>query len=495
MRIRAILLLICLLGTTAFADTLPAGEIAGTVTDEDGHPIEGALVDCWTWYKGNETRTDKAGHFHLKGLAADTPFIELRISHDGLSPWYQENQPTGVDDLNVKLNDKTFFEGTVLTPDGKPMPKARVRADSGPKKNKSVHISSVWTETKADEQGHYKLMVAPDNYVLEVADAKVGILRLKATAGVDQSVTQDLKLEAGIRLVINCVDDADQQPIPDVRVDVVDHKGMSVKSDKNGQAVFEHLPAEPLEFYFKSETHMRWWMAESLVEEQRTLKTNVQWSCFEAELDPSTRTEPVTVHMEKGVTFTGKVLDPHDQPVAGAIVVTNRVGYGDAVDQTKRFTAKTGKDGTFTLVTPACEDPMNLIGHDGDYGKTRQWANGVTEPLEAVTATKHENITIKLASPGQVKGKLLNLAGQPIVRKAVRVINSDGRDSRYVAQEAITDSQGNFDLDFLRPGDSLLQVGPFSIRQPNGPVPEITSQQVTVTSDETVEGLTVTIKQ
>src|SRR5678815_3818075 len=38
------------------ADDAPAAlsshEIAGTVTDDDGKPIAGVLVDAWTWYKG-----------------------------------------------------------------------------------------------------------------------------------------------------------------------------------------------------------------------------------------------------------------------------------------------------------------------------------------------------------------------------------------------------------------------------------------------------------
>ena len=37
---------------------LQPGELGGVVLDADGKPIEGALVDAWTWHKGNETKTD-----------------------------------------------------------------------------------------------------------------------------------------------------------------------------------------------------------------------------------------------------------------------------------------------------------------------------------------------------------------------------------------------------------------------------------------------------
>src|SRR5438270_10409255 len=65
---------------------VPVGEIAGIVTNEAGQPIEGAVVDAWIWYPGNEVKTDKDGHFHLKNLGNRGP-IELRVARDGFSPW------------------------------------------------------------------------------------------------------------------------------------------------------------------------------------------------------------------------------------------------------------------------------------------------------------------------------------------------------------------------------------------------------------------------
>src|SRR3954468_21455572 len=64
--------------TDAVSDVKP-GEIAGVVTDDKGNPLEGATVDAWSWYKGNETKTDKDGRFHLKKLDPhEKP--DLRIS-------------------------------------------------------------------------------------------------------------------------------------------------------------------------------------------------------------------------------------------------------------------------------------------------------------------------------------------------------------------------------------------------------------------------------
>lgn len=499
MRISLSIVLVLLTGLTChtWADDappdVPVGELAGVVTDEAGQPMEGVLVDCWTWYKGNETKTDKAGHFHLKNLRRDGP-IELRISKPGYSPWYEVNQPTGVGDLKVTLNDKTFFEGAVLAPDGKPVPNAIIRADTGLKVNQQVHITHVWTETTADANGHYKLFVAPDNYNLLVRDPKIGVAYTHVTANTNEGVAQDIHLEDGIRFVIHCVNDGDNQPIPDVRVNVDHYKGITATSDDKGDAVFEHLFPAKLDFGFDSKTHMRWWMAESLQQRQRDLASNESWSYSGAELDLSAGAiEPVTLHMEKGATFSGKVVDPQDQPVAGAIVVTNRAGgYADSVDSTQRFTAKTKADGSFRFVIPACDDAINLIAHDGAYGTWRHWANGVTDAMDAKAGATHEDLTIKLTVPATIKGQVLDRTGNAAPHKSVRVIGTDDRDSRYVSPEVESDADGHFELKFVRAGDVLVQVEPFYIKNPTGSTPPITAVPVTVAPEETKEGVQVT---
>ncbi|MBA2708862.1 MAG: carboxypeptidase regulatory-like domain-containing protein, partial [Gemmatimonadaceae bacterium] len=94
---------ILLLFQPAIAHEAGPDEIAGVVTDEAGQPIQGATVDAWSWYSGNETKTDKDGKFHLNKLRDGRP-VELKISMPGYSPWYNVAQPLGVSDCNVTLN-------------------------------------------------------------------------------------------------------------------------------------------------------------------------------------------------------------------------------------------------------------------------------------------------------------------------------------------------------------------------------------------------------
>src|SRR4051812_30603633 len=264
---------------------VPKGEIAGTVKDEAGQPIEGALVDAWTWYTGNETKTDKAGHFHLKGLR-DDEVIELRISKAGMSPWYNHTQDSGVADLNVTLNDKTYFEGNVLDADSKPLPNILVRADSGPKEYQNFTITDVWTETKSDANGHYKLFVAPDNYLFEVRVPEIGIFRERVEAPTDQGVAQDIKLAPGIRFVVNCIDGDTNEPVPGVNVRFYRHRDMQATSDAKGQAVINNVMPGKFEVSVSSKSHVKWWSDNAADVGQRTHNQNADeaWRPLEFEL-------------------------------------------------------------------------------------------------------------------------------------------------------------------------------------------------------------------
>jgi len=473
---------------------VPKGEIAGMVTDEAGKPIEGALVDCWTWYTGNETETDPSGRFHLKGLGDNNDVIELRISKPGMSPWYNRTQETGVADLSVILNDKTYIEGNVLDPDGKPVPNVLVRADSGPKEYRRFTITDVWTETKSDANGHYKLFVAPDSYMFEVRVPEIGLFRERIEAPADQATQQDVKLAPGIRFVVNCVDGDTNEPVSGVNVRFYRHSDMKATSNEKGQAIIPNVMPGKFEVSVASKTHVKWWSENAADPRQQARSDNAEeaWRPIEFELTPDM--EPVTIHFERGVSVSGHVVDPQGNPVSGAIVVTARTGWDDSIDETQRFTAKTSADGSFKFVIPAYDFSYNLIAHDGAYGKWRKWANGVSEQMEFKRGEDVKDVTLKLTVGGTIKGKVVNAAGEPVANKSVRAMSTDSRDSRYVAPETKSDKDGNFELKFVRPGDVLVQVEPFYMRSDHSPMTPIDSTPVTIGENETKDDVTVTSK-
>jgi hypothetical protein len=131
---------------------------------------EGRFDEQIQWGRGSRARIVAAGHLPQPILdkapsAGLTQIKDLvvrlkrgreiagRVLYHG--PWYNPVQPTGVE-LHVTLSDKTYFEGDVKGPDGRPLSNALVRADSGPKQNPQVSITSVWTETVTLKEGETK---------------------------------------------------------------------------------------------------------------------------------------------------------------------------------------------------------------------------------------------------------------------------------------------------------------------------------------------------
>ena len=140
--------------TTGSTDAeLPAAdEMVGGVVDSDGYPIADVLVDAWSWYPGNETRTDADGRFRLK-FGSSREKIELRVMKESYSPLCIPQQSLGVRDFKITLSQKTYIEGVVRDSAGVPVPYVEVRGEQGPQKGDGVSITSVSTKTQTDDQG------------------------------------------------------------------------------------------------------------------------------------------------------------------------------------------------------------------------------------------------------------------------------------------------------------------------------------------------------
>ena len=445
-------------------------------------------------YYPHKTTTDNAGRFHLKGLDKQRR-NQLRISKEGFSPWYELNQSAGIGDLKVALNNKTYFEGTVTSPDGKPVPNALVRADSGPKvTDDQLHLPHVWTETTSDAEGHYKLFVAPDSYMLQVRVPDSGIARARAIVNADQALAQDIHLEPGIRFLVNCVDGDTGAAVAGAVLNVYRQKGMRATTDANGQAVFEHMPADRFEFEVTAKTYVKWWSADAANERLRERPQNLSLRWENIEFDVTPDAKPATIQLEKGITIAGQVIDPDGKPVADATIATAKFGWADSIDSTKQFTARTDAQGAFSIMLPASgDDQFCLIAHDGEYGKWRKWANGVTDPMQTKPGENKDDVTIKLTTPATIKGQVVDKAGNPVPDKWVRVMSIDERDSRYTAPDTHSDKEGNFELKFVRPGDVLVQAEPFIMKNEFGRTPPIIGVSVTVAENEVKEDVKLTI--
>jgi protocatechuate 3,4-dioxygenase beta subunit len=474
------------------ADEMKPGEISGVVVDEDQKPVEGATVDVWSWYPGNETKTDKEGKFSLKKLDRDRP-VELRISKKDYSPWYSFSQPTGVGDLNVTLTNKTFFEGVVKDAEGKAVANAVVRVNCGPKKNPGVTISEVWTETKSDKDGKYKLYVWPDVYEFRVSVAKVGVARVPNNQISDgESKTVDLTLEPGATFKALCVDAETGEPVPNVTLMVWKEKTLTGKSNKDGKIEIANAMEGKFSFGVKAKGYTRWWSGEALQQHQRKLAPTGEFQRNFDDLEFAITKDggEVKIELEKAVTITGVVQDPDGKPVAGATAAPAKTGSGNSLTGDTRFSVVTKKDGTFVMELPASNGTKyNLVAHDGKYGQWRNWANGVVDSIETKPGEQIKDVVIKLTKGATVKGTVVDSGGSPVAGRQVRASAADRMENRYYDPETRTDKDGKFELKFIRSGDQLIQCAPFWLDATQAPGGSV---QMTLEEGEVKEGVDLT---
>ncbi len=467
-------------------------ELAGVVVDVEGKPIEGAEVDAWTWYPGHETKTDAKGAFRIRGLEKDRK-VEVVIRRPGYTPQLFLTQPTGAPGWVIVLGNKTYFEGRVTGPDGKPVAGALLRANCGPKRADGVMITEIWTEAKTDNDGRYRMYAQADIYDIQVRVAGIGGARLPDTSlGADEAKRLDVRLEPGVTFRAKVVDSLTGEPVPGVRLWHWQHPGVEGRSNKDGVIEVAGMLPGRFDFMVDAVGYTRWWSQEAASEWSRRKKDETRggwqrnFDHVDFELSPGM--SPVTITVERGVTVTGRVVDPDGTPVAGATVAPARTGTGNSLTGDTRFSVVTVKEGKFTMVLPASGDcEYNLVAHDGKYGQWRTWANGVLPPFRTKPGEVFRDVELCLTQPATVRGRVTDASGHPIPGREVRASAADRYENRYYDPTVKTMADGRYELKFIRPGTQFIQVAPFWLDA--WQAPEGTTRQLTLKRDELKEGV------
>ncbi|MFA6240128.1 MAG: carboxypeptidase regulatory-like domain-containing protein [Candidatus Hydrogenedentales bacterium] len=476
----------------------PRGTFSGMVTDESGKPLEDVLVDAWTWYSGNETKTDAQGRFTLSGFDDQTDAIEVRFSKDLYCPVLIAEQPVAALAQPIVLGNKTYFEGRVTGPDGAAVVGAQVRANQGPKQGPGVYITEIWTETVSGPDGRYRLFVQDDTYDIQVRDERGNAARLTQEAiAADEAKTLDIRLEPGVVFRATIVDSESGKPVENVRLWNWQHKGLEGRTDAKGEVTIAGMFPGAFEFQIEADGYARWWSEQCQSKFNRPMiddeKTGWQRNFDSLDFDLQPGMEPVTITLERGVRVRGRIVDPDGKPVAGATAAPARTGSGNSLTGDTRFSVKTKEDGSFDMLLPASKKTQyNLVAHDGDYEEWRTWANGVGEPFSTKPGDDLDGVTLQLTRPGTVRGVAVDEAGNPVTRREVRASAFDKRENRYYDPTTTTDDKGVFELRFVRPGEQYIQVAPFWLSADEAP--EGTSQTVTVKPGETIEGIKLVVE-
>ncbi len=466
------------------------GVLAGVVVDLGGKPIEGAEVDAWTWYPGNEAKTDARGFFRIGNLQKGAK-VQVVVRKHGYTPQLFMTQPTGKPGWVIVLGNKTYFEGRVTGPDGKPAAGARIRANNGPKPGEGVMISEIWTETVTGDDGRYRLYAQQDIYDIQVRVPGVGVARLPGTSlQADEAKHLDIRLESGATLRAKVVDSLTGEPVPGVRLWHWQHPGVEGRSGNHGYALVVDMLPGRFNFQIDAPGYTRWWSEEAASEWCRRkldeAKGGWQRNFDQIDFDLKTGMNPVTIAVERAVTVTGRVLDPDGKPVAGATVAPALTGSGNSLTGDTRFSVRTDKDGRFTALLPASGvREYNLVAHDGAYTQWRTWANGVLPPFRTKPGESVGDIELRLTRPATVRGKVTGVDGRPVAGREVRSSAADRLENRYYDPTVSTAADGSYELKFIRPGEQFIQVAPFWLDAKHAP--EGTNQTLMLKPGESKE--------
>ncbi len=477
-------------------------ELAGVVVDEAGQPLEGVTVDAWTWYPGNETKTDAKGVFRLRGLDPKRR-VEVLVTKEGYSPQHFAQRPTGAKNWGIILNQRTYLEGKITGPDDQPVAGATLRASFGPVEADGVLIGEVTTEGQSRPDGTYRLYLAPGVYDVQVSAGTQGVYRL-TNVSVQAATDLPVKLQTGVHFEALVTDSVTGEPVEGFVLWRWRAPLLAGRSDAKGRIVFDGLIPGQMEFncgggqeqkldngmrYFGNGPFGRWWSPDAVTEWQK-FRMDDRVSGWQRNFDDlgfnlQVGMAPVQIVVEAGVRVSGRVLDPHGNPVAGATVAPALTGTGNSLTGDTRYSVRSNEVGQYEVVLPASnKTAYNLIAHDGDYQEWRNWANGVSEQLKTTPGQTFADFDLHLTQPATIRGRVHsdgNVAGLD-----VRAHAFDTRENRYYDPTTKTAADGTFELKFVRPGKHYVQVEPFWLRAAEAPAG---SQMVQVEAGQVLEGV------
>ena len=492
------------------------GELSGIVLDAvTRQPVAGVVLDLgYFGPKKNISPTTDKGLFRIQGIDPEEKLIAV-VKKDGYAQRLIECRGREFGRV-ILLDSQTYFEGTITDAAGKPVADANLQASW-----EVEFLDSSWatltTETRSKADGTYRLYVASlmqnssstieqTGYDIQASAPGRGVARSSGNFIVrGNPVTLPLKLEPGVRFEARVVDSETGAVVPGYVLYTQENPFLMTRSDAEGRLFLKDLSPGLIMFgtgegegkevpdcaacagakIYENSQYSRWWSPDVRTDEKgRWGQLDVpEGDKLQGNFNPmyfnmKPGMPPATIFVEKSATISGRVTDPDGKPVEGATVAPARKGGSLAGDT--RFSVKTDKDGRYVMHIPASKNTKyNVLAHDGEYDTWRNWANGVTEPIQTTPGQTIENFDVQLTRPGSVKGRVLR-NGKPVANYIVRTVACDRREQSYYNPAVKTKADGTFEIKYVRPGKHFLQVGfiQYSRKNDQGQVIEVVAGEV-----------------
>ncbi|MCW8135805.1 MAG: carboxypeptidase regulatory-like domain-containing protein [Planctomycetota bacterium] len=293
---------------------------SGTVTDKEGNPLT-----CWVATRryrsfDRSDAVEKPGRFLVRWDGSDT--LDVRLECDGYVPSdVLDDSYRGRTDVAIVLERAPRLHGIVVSPAGRPVPKAEV----------SVHASDdpgAEPETSASNAlGRFAFnMLRPGSYKVSVASG----------SGTGTPVDVELNEDRELRLVLDTgpvitlrVRNAAGQPVGGVELDGRDHAGESVPyieypSDKAGEYFLTAFAQGGLWLEVTAPGYARQWL----------------------ELQGGGSDRVLEVTLQRGASISGRVQDIADNGIPYATVRFRP--HGESLEA-KIVSVHTGWDGRYSV--------------------------------------------------------------------------------------------------------------------------------------------------
>ncbi|HML74591.1 MAG TPA: carboxypeptidase regulatory-like domain-containing protein [Anaerohalosphaeraceae bacterium] len=368
-------------------------------------------------------KTDADGQFSVKDLAAGT--YRVMVNSD---QWLCEQQTVELkSDMGVQLKAK---QGTL----------ARIKAvDPDTEKGREgiqIYLNQdnqpgVGGKTNSD--GVFEKQLLPGHYRVQFQDGN----RFKSQEfDVEEGKTAEVSVVLGAsNRITGIVTGPDGKPAAGVEMKIMPNQGgsdSSAKTDDKGSYTLRWSPED-----------MSW------TEGQFLLVAIDRANKLAAVVDIDADTKTMNVQVKPGLTLTGKVVDPNNQPIPNASVSTQIRGSRWSSTFDNKSIA-TDKDGVYKVESLPAEGTyyLSISGPKG-YGTGSVYLN---EPAEGKLTVELKETVLKIAN-SSVSGRVVDADEKPLEGARIHSYG-EGQPNLNVT----TDKDGKFTLSPICEGGVQLSV-------------------------------------
>lgn len=420
------------------------GRVRGTVVDETGGVVSGALVrgqDFTRFGRGwsSVTTADDDGRFELW---VPTGGVALSATAEGYSTANgHANAPQ--DEIELRLMPEVVLAGRVVDPTGAPVVDIRVRAN--PERH---NADEIFAFTTTDAEGRFELR-------------RLGPGRYRPTA---EGPTAFGQAEAFVTLAFGA-------PAPALVITTAPAATVFVQVE--APAALDGCEGDWLEGFIETHRYAARFsgsqaMLRGVPPGSLALITTCRGQMVQQELEvPAVESFDATLRVEPSATVRGHVA--LDEDGLGSFMSIRLLPEGEVLDGPML------PEGTVLTETDASGRFAAALPRAGGFEVMGSTIGGSVLPLASFTAKEGEPVELgelRLPALGRIEGRVVDSDGRGVGELSVRALATAGLGD-------LTRADGTFSLVQLVPGDYELDVGQQLVRLSEG------TRRVTVAAGET----------